>query len=184
MNDPQIKKIPAKVHLLYPNQDRIGKLRCGMSGTNVTVWEPWTFRAVSRPVAAALGATERRRGLLLIRISIAANNTRVAVARSGVRRLVAACSASVNRQTGRLAALLHGPRSTIDRSKGVAANPGGKPPVCGSIGLLKAATSRRTPERAGPVLMTAKCCGDWMYSVRSLRFLCSSPVLSAGYKLL
>jgi hypothetical protein len=120
--------------------------------------------------------------LLLIRISIAANNTQVAAARSGVRRLVAACSALVNRQTGRLAALLHGPRNTIDGSKGVAANPGGKPPVCGSLGLRKAATSRRTPERTGPVLMTAKCRGDWMYSIRSLCFLYSSPVLSAGQK--
>jgi len=141
-----------------------------------------TSRAASRPIAAALGATERRRGLLLIRISIAANNTQVAAARSGVRRLVTACSASVNRQTGRLAALLHGPRSTLDGSKGVAANPGGKPPVCGSIGLRKAATSRRTPERADPVLMTAKCRGDWMYSIRSLRFLYSSLVLSGGQK--
>jgi len=122
----------------------------------------------------------RRPGLLLIRISIAANNTQVAAARSGVRRLVAACSASVNRQTGRLAALLHGPRSTIDSSKGVAANPGGKPPVCGTIGLRKAAISRRTPERAGPVLTMAKCRGDWMHSIRSLPFLYSSPVLSAG----
>jgi len=103
-------------------------------------------------------------------------------ARIGVRRLVAACSSSVNRQTGRLAGLLHGPRSTIDGSKGVAANPGGKPPVCGSIGLRKAATSRRTPERAGAVLMTAKCRGDWMYSIRALRFLYSSPVLFAGQK--
>jgi len=126
------------------------------------------------------GALVRRPGLLLIRISIAANNTQVTAARSGVRRLVAACSASVNRQTGRLAALLHGPRITIDGSTGVAANPGGKPPVCGSIGLRKAATSRRTPEGAGPVLMTAKCRGDWMYSIRSFRFLYSSSVLSAG----
>jgi hypothetical protein len=124
----------------------------------------------------------QRPGLLLTRISIAANHTQVAAARSGLRRLVAACSASANRQTGRLAALLHAPRSTIGGGKGVAANPGGKPPVCGSIGLRKAATSRRTPERAGPVLMTTKCRGDWMCTIRSLRFLYSSPVLSAGWK--
>jgi len=120
----------------------------------------------------------RRPGLLLIRISIAANNTQMAAARSGVRRLVAACSASVNRQTGRLAALLHGPRSTIDCSKGVAANPGGKPPACGSIGLHKAATGRRTPERAGPgtalSIRVLLQWGDWSSGTSMVRMVLRS----------